>query len=423
MNSIMKAAEASERRSFAQFGTSFKTEEATKNAKDVISRIRTTTVDLVDDIDIIRDIDPDTGVASRIASVRGRCFMDTKRLETSVTGLLGASLSNLNWIGYRDMASRILQTKAPEARDARLTYIEGPDGEIEQPLAVTPVGKDFVDPAFLMEKLDPEFVAYNDGSLIMTATPTDLTSLSIMGDAYNPSSFLRLPVDGYGDVHRFLGFLRVLCSNGAVLMDKNFSEVIKNSNDKFNAIFSSLRTVPTDMAQKIHNRMLQADKTLISGREFRNLVEALVLDRRAARTTVAEAVTVTGSDRSTELDKWFSSMLVLERNVLADNRMNLGTILKGDLDILGAVGCKATVLDTVNMITELSTHHIGRGFATNNHVSSAVAKLLAKSRFNLEGKLATSERRDFWFTDEALAEGATAHEVMDLIETAKCVNN
>lgn len=384
----------------------------TAKALNIVSRVRSIPIDLVEDLDIRREVNEETKTSARILSIRGVDFDNAQRTQTSVAGVLGASLNNLRWIGYRDMASRIL---SPLAREARFTYIEGKDGEILHPLAVSPLTKDSVDPISLIKRLDPEYISYSDGQLIMTATPTGDTSLSVMGDSYNPSSFLVLPIDGYGDVHRFLGFMRTLCTNGLVLINKDFGEVIKNSSDRLNAIYSSLRNVPTDVVRKVHGRMLIADKTMISGLEFRQLLDALVLDRRASRDTRSQ-----GSERTGEMDRWFSSLLTMGRSVLANDKLTLGSILQGDTDILGAVGCKASVLDTINMATELSSHHIGDGFASNTNIGSAVAKLLSKKRFNLEGKEAPSLRRDFWFNDAL--DNVTGGELFAMAESMSIVN-
>ena len=372
--------------------------EMSAESRDILSRIHTVPVNLVDDIDIVRtpDEESDLGKMSRTIRYQGKVVEQIAgRFTTSVAGILGTSLNNLHWIGYQEMADRILRT--PDSRMANLTILRGkPGGDVgDQLLAVTPLTRDVLPIDDVVSRIKPDLLVFVNGNFLMSREVTNISEMSILGDRYCPSNYLRVPADGWGNVRRTLGVLRAICTNGMLLMDSAYEEVIENSSDKFSAIYGALQNISESAIDTLHKRMSVADRTIVSGREFRSLLEGLVLDRRQWVATRQ----FRDNERKDNNTQWFGDMQILEQAVLKD-QVGLSGILDGDLEILGALDCKVSVIDAVNMFTEISTHRLNdESFISRSNLNTAIGKLLAKKRFNLEGSDIESKRQDFWFAN------------------------
>ncbi len=371
---------------------------ATAASRDIISRIRTERVN-IHDFDVTRAMED--GKAVRYIHLNGQHMEQVgNRFTTSLAGVLGTSLSNLSWIGYQEMVQKI---HGVEGKEVNVTIIDGADGGPDQILAVIPTkrAEDALPGiAEMVKRLDPESIHYAGGRFFLNRSPESIQEFSIFGDSYIPSSWLVLPADNYGDVRRFLGTMRALCSNGMVLMDPHYEEVIKNSGDKFSSVMASLTHISDSMLETLRKRLTVADSTLISGKEVNNLLSSMMLDRRAY-TKTQQYDEDTRERGNTE---WFDRIIQLEEIMIKDGVGGMSGILKGDLDILGAVDCKVSVIDAINMFTEISTHYIGgpegaNGFALNGNLNKSIGQLLSKKRFNLEGSRIVSQRKDLWLAN------------------------
>lgn len=373
---------------------------STEHARNIIGRIRTKRINILDDIDITREMSAE-GSAIRVTTVNGvEVEQVGNRFSTSLAGVIGTSLSNLSWIGYKDMVQRI---HGKEGKEVSLTVIESETGGPDEVLAMIPVKR--VDKALpgiaeMVERLKPESIAYSAGRFILNRNPDSIQEFSIFGDQYSPSSHLIFPADNYGDARRFLGSLRQVCSNGMVLMSSDFEEVIKNSADKFSSVMGSLAHISESMLENLRKRLTVADSTLISGKEVNSLLSALMTDRR----TYTKSQQYDDETREHGNTLWFDRIIQLEDLIVKDGVGGMSGILKGDLDILGAVDCKVSVIDAINMFTEISSHYIGAensavGYQLNGELNGAIGKLLSKKRFNLEGSKVASQRKDLWLAN------------------------
>lgn len=372
---------------------------STASAMEIAGRIKTKTINILDDVNIVRNV------------IDGRTIRDIylcdelveqtgNRFTTSIAGVIGTSLSNLSWIGYKDMVQRI---HGKEGKEVSLTYIEGVNGGEDEVMAVIPTKRaDAALPGIseMISHLNPEVVTYAHGRFFLNRTPDSISEFSILGDSYLPSSWLALPADNYGDVRRFLGTVRVLCSNGLILMNSDFEEIIKNSQDKFSSVMASLSHISDSMLENLRKRLTVADSTLISGKEVNGLLIAMMQDRRSyTRSRQYDEVT-----RERGNTHWFDRIIRLEDIMIKDGVGGMAGILKGDLDILGAIDCKVSVIDAINIFTEISTHYISDangpvGFPLNAELNESVGKLLSKKRFNLEGSSIVSQRKDLWLAN------------------------
>lgn len=279
----------------------------------------------------------------------------------------------------------------------------------------------------LLMDSDAESVQYADGVIRARYSPRGEQQFEIVGDAFDPKYDLMVPIDGYGSPQTVLGFLRLVCSNGAVLFSKIFTDKIpsakKNELGALARIAQVVQSYGSDEGYAaVRARLDMSTKSLAS------VAECLSLRKQLFRALVDIDLRkkVKSEEEAKELEEQnlrISEILKTYTNLTGDFTTMYGLINENSIGLkrMQTIPSRATVYDLINFGTEIATHRV-QSEIKSRAIHGFVGSMLG-GEFDLENS-APNGRADFIDIFAKSASGASVattpkHNLDELVAEAE----
>jgi len=229
-----------------------------------------------------------------------------------------------------------------------------------------------VDIATLADILDGQgervlTVDYRNG--VVTSTHgLDVAARNVFGESFDSAFTLETPIDGVGSPRSYVSAIRQVCVNGLIAHAKIFRCDIQLGDSPHLALERALDSLQdTEAHECVYERLVAARTTQASMAETTGLHNAVV-----------HATEDSGTDRPRDLLAAIKSVAGDPAEIFGLSNVNSLSVKKQRL-----LGMRCSVLDLVNLATEIGTHHSTRlSDATRLHawVGSRISQ-----EFDLEG--------------------------------------
>ena len=306
----------------------------------------------------------------------------TDRFWRSLASKVGFADSIFNLFTHEEVWERIKQTRALTNKDTgndRLRLVV--DSRNNSALAMTPAEKAYINYekylALATEHGGHGF-SYNDGKITSVHECPNTPAMQIDDEAFKPRIYVEAPIDGYGHPNVYLGMLREVCSNGMVAMASAFRTEVTAS--------AHAKDVDQNPTMYTLDRMFET----FSNDEGFDAISRRLATARSTPLSLAEAsrfLRILQTHRA----KFDWEEIKAFETLLGDFCHEYGLVDPRQLSTkqMAILPTHATVYDTINFFTEITTHNT-RGTNRNDarfnqKVQQEVGRILANSSgFDLE---------------------------------------
>ena len=238
---------------------------------------------------------------------------------------------------------------------------------------------------------------YNDGAVTYRLNPTvGDGKFDVKGDEIFSQFFVDVPIDGYGDPNIYLGFLRMVCSNGAMLLSKAFrSKIPLGKSDPEYTLRNHFMTFPDDGGfQAVQDRLKASTEWHASMDEFYRFQQILLR-------------------KDSDHDSDPANRIIKN---LGGSFLNIYGVTSMDAishKVRQRIKLDATVYDLLNAATEIATHHSGPRTALALNSFSGVLMASEYDLENMKPVIGDYSPRDVFINDNEATKATEAKDNYD----------
>jgi hypothetical protein len=316
----------------------------------------------------------------------------SNRFGTSLCSQYGLSPSIFQLFSYDEVFERLLATDTTKGHNVR--YAVDSDGKL---LGLSSVNKNVIDSDTVKSVIGmkkPWNIRYGNGvvELIFNANINDKV---YGGEDFGFTYSISIPIDGYGNASSNVGWLRFICSNGAIAISTVLRNIISVPNAKKNNIIGAnmsthlLRYVEnfndSDGFEVLKQRLESSVTTPASIDEIRKAVK--VIDRTGAFKSGNEEKGTDGTLLPTTIAHETIKTLADNVNMTYYGLSSYDEVSEKKRKLLPT---KMTTHDLMNFMSEYGTHKLNN--ADDKRVVDAFLGELIANEYDLEGTLSTNEQ-------------------------------
>jgi len=339
---------------------------------------------------------------------QGQIFKPTTRFWTSLCAKFGFNATIFKYFSHAEVFERISQKNSGGEVRITVEKINAKEGSL---LGVSSPLKAVANYDQLLETLGrhgAEDIKYANGIVTSRHNPRIEQGFSTVGDEFKAKFFLNTPIDGYGNPSSYLGFLRLVCSNGMMALTRAFRSELRLGRGEDNVMPTVVRSLESFNNEEGYNAL--ESRIQDSAKSWASVYEAGSLRKILEKVNVEheldlKAIPTTG----TRLSNLFPNVAMFEKyhQTLGNPIFKAYESMTGnENDIYGyanmealsmkrrrTLPVKCTVYDLVNFATEIATHHAKPAAAAL--LSGWVGELVS-NEYDLENTMTSnSEFADF----------------------------
>jgi len=349
---------------------------------------------------------------------KGEILKPTTRFWTSLCAKFGFNATIFKYFSHAEVFERISEKNS--GGEVRITVEK--NAKEANLLGVSNPLKAVANYDQLMETLGrhgAENINYANGIVTSRHSPRMEQRFSTVGDEFKAKFFLNTPIDGYGNPSSYLGFLRLVCSNGMMFLTRAFrSELKLGRGGEENCMPTVVRSLESfnneDGYSALQSRIQDSAKSWASVYEagsLRKILEKVNVEHELD----LKAIPTTG----TRLSNLFPNVAMFEKyhQTLGNPIFKAFESMTGDENAIygyanmealsmkrrRTLPVKCSIYDLINFATEIATHHAKPAAAAL--LSGWIGELVS-NEYDLENTMTShSEFADFHVNSTTEVEG------------------
>lgn len=339
---------------------------------------------------------------------QGQIFKPTTRFWTSLCAKFGFNATIFKYFSHAEVFERISQKNSGGEVRITVEKINAKEGSL---LGVSSPLKAVANYDQLLDTLGrhgAEDIQYANGIVTSRHTPRLDQGFSTVGDEFKAKFFLNTPVDGYGSPSSYLGFLRLVCTNGMMALTRAFRSELRLGRGEDNVMPTVVRSLESFNNEEgfsaLQSRIQDSAKSWASVYEAGSLRK--VLEKINVQNELdSKSIPTPG----TRLSNLFPNVAMFEKyhQTLGNPIFKAFDDMSGDAGLIyghanmealsmkrrRTLPVKCSVYDLVNFATEIATHHAKPAAAAL--LSGWVGELVS-NEYDLENTMTShSEFADF----------------------------
>ena len=337
---------------------------------------------------------------------KGEILKPTTRFWTSLCAKFGFNATIFKYFSHAEVFERISQKNS--GGEIRITVEK--NAKEANLLGVSSPLKAVANYDQLMETLGrhgAENINYANGMVTSRHSPRLDQNFSTVGDEFKAKFFLNTPIDGYGSPSSYLGFLRLVCSNGMMFMTSAFRTELKLGRGEETCMPTVVRSLESFNNEDGYGAL--QSRIQDSAKSWASVYEAGSLRKILEKINVENELDLKFIHSGTRLSNLFSNIACVEKyhQTLGNPIFKAFKSMTGDENAIygyanmealsmkrrRTLPVKCTVYDLVNFATEIATHHAKPAAAAL--LSGWVGELVS-NEYDLENTMTShSEFADF----------------------------
>ena len=337
---------------------------------------------------------------------KGEILKPTTRFWTSLCAKFGFNATIFKYFSHAEVFERISQKNS--GGEIRITVEK--NAKEANLLGVSSPLKAVANYDQLMETLGrhgAENINYANGMVTSRHSPRLDQNFSTVGDEFKAKFFLNTPIDGYGSPSSYLGFLRLVCSNGMMFMTSAFRTELKLGRGEETCMPTVVRSLESFNNEDGYGAL--QSRIQDSAKSWASVYEAGSLRKILEKINVENELDLKFIHSGTRLSNLFSNIACVEKyhQTLGNPIFKAFDSMVGPVDAIygyanleslslkkrKTLPVRCSIYDLINFATEIATHHAKPAAAAL--LSGWVGELVS-NEYDLENTMTSySEFADF----------------------------
>jgi hypothetical protein len=216
-----------------------------------------------------------------------------------------------------------------------------------------------------------EDIKYANGMVTSRHSPRLDQGFTTVGDEFKAKFFLNTPIDGYGCPSSYLGFLRLVCSNGMMALTRAFRSELKLGRGEDNCMPTVVRSLESFNNEDGYSAL--QSRIQDSAKSWASVYEAGSLRKILEKINVENEIDLKFIHSGTRLSNVFSNIACVEKyhQTQGNPIFKAFNSMTGDENVIygyanmealsmkrrRTLPVKCSVYDLYNFATEVATHH------------------------------------------------------------------